>query len=81
MGELKHVIRNPNGPELIHYLLTPLNLILYTLRQKHPNQSQLAQDVWTPPLIKDARELLLNCLTSREHDMLRSLGPAWIRTA
>ena len=78
IGELKHIIHNPNGPELIHYLLSPLQFILVSLRQKHPNQAQLAQSIRTPVLIKDARELLVNCLTSREHDIIKNLGPAWL---
>jgi hypothetical protein len=81
LGELKHIIHNPNAPELIHYLLSPLQFILYTLRTKHANQLQLAQEVWLPALTREAKELLLNCLTSKEHEILRNLGPAWIRTA
>jgi epidermal growth factor receptor kinase substrate 8 len=80
LGELKHVIHNPNAAELTHYLLSPLQFIVHTLRRKHTNQLQLAQDVWTPALTKEARELLVNCLTSKEHEILRNLGPAWIRT-
>ncbi|CAF0898529.1 unnamed protein product [Adineta steineri] len=80
LGELKHIIHNPNAPELIHYLLSPLQFIVYTLQTKHPNQLQLAQDIWTPTLTKETKELLFNCLTSKEHDILRNLGPAWIRT-
>ncbi|CAF0737754.1 unnamed protein product [Didymodactylos carnosus] len=81
LGELKHIIHNPNAPELIHYLLSPLQFILYTLRNKHVKQLQVAKDIWSPALNKEARELLLNCLTSKEHEILRNLGPAWIRTA
>ncbi|CAF1266520.1 unnamed protein product [Rotaria sordida] len=81
LGELKHIIHNPNAPELIHYLLSPLQFILYTLRTKHVNQLKIAQDIWVPGLTKEAKELLLNCLTSKEHDILRNLGPAWVRTA
>jgi len=81
LGELKHIIHNPNAPELIHYLLSPLHFILYTLRTKHINQLQLAQEIWIPALTKEARDLLLNCLTSKEHEILRNLGPAWVRTA
>ena len=80
LGELKHIIHNPNAPELVHYLLSPLQFILYILRTKHVNQLQLAQDIWTPAIIREARELLTNCLTSKEHEILRNLGPAWIRT-
>ncbi|CAF3557772.1 unnamed protein product [Rotaria sp. Silwood1] len=79
LGELKHIIHNPNAPELVHYLLSPLQFILYTLRTKHPNQLKIAQDIWVPGLTKEAKELLLNCLTSKEHDILRNLGPAWVR--
>ncbi|UJR13914.1 hypothetical protein I4U23_000920 [Adineta vaga] len=80
LGELKHIIHNPNAPELVHYLLSPLQFIIYTLRSKHANHVQITQEVWTPALRKEAKELLLNCLTSKEHEILRNLGPAWIRT-
>ncbi|CAF1901629.1 unnamed protein product [Rotaria magnacalcarata] len=81
LGELKHIIHNPNAPELVHYILSPLQFILYTLRTKHINQLKLAQDIAVPAITKEAKELLLNCLTSKEHEILRNLGPAWIRTA
>lgn len=81
LGELKHIIHNPNAPELIHYLLSPLQFILYVLRSKHVHQLQVAQEVWLPILTREAKDLLLNCLTSKEHEMLRNLGPAWSRTA
>ena len=81
IGDLRQMIQKPSGAELIHYLLTPLQLILHTLREKMASQPQLAQSIWTPALTKDARELLLNCLTSKEVETLKSLGPAWIRTA
>jgi len=81
LGELKHIIHNPNAPELIHYLLSPLQFILYVLRTKHTHQLQLAQEVWIPTLTREAKDLLLNCLTSKEHEMLKNLGPAWSRTA
>jgi epidermal growth factor receptor kinase substrate 8 len=81
LGELKHIIHNPNAPELIHYLLSPLQFILYTLRTKHIHQLQLAQEIWIPAVTKEAKDLLLNCLTSKEHEILRNLGPSWVRTA
>lgn len=81
LGELKHIIHNPNAPELIHYLLSPLQFILYTLRTKHPTQLQLAQEIWKPSLTKEARDLLVNCLTSKEQEVLRNLGQAWVRAS
>jgi epidermal growth factor receptor kinase substrate 8 len=80
LGELKHIIHNPNAPELIHYLLSPLQFIIYTLRSKHINQLKIAQEIWIPALTRETRDLLLNCLTSKEHEILRNLGPAWVRT-
>ena len=70
LGELKHIIHNPNAPELVHYLLSPLQFILYTLRSKHVNHSQITQEIWIPALTREAKELLLNCLTSKEHEIL-----------
>ncbi|CAF0730375.1 unnamed protein product [Adineta ricciae] len=81
LGELKHIIHKPNAPELVHYLLSPLHFIVSTLRTKHPTQLQIAQDVWSPALTKETRELLINCLTSKEQEILRNLGPAWIRSS
>ena len=81
LGELKHVIHNPNAPELVHYLLSPLQFILYTLRTKHAHQLQLARDIWIPPLTRTARDLLSSCLTTKEHEILKGLGPAWIQIA
>ncbi|CAF4833581.1 unnamed protein product [Rotaria sp. Silwood1] len=80
LGELKHIIHSPNAPELVHYLLSPLQLILHALRTKHPNQLQLVYDTWTPALTREAKELLANCLTSKEQEVLWNLGPAWTRT-
>lgn len=81
LAELRHIIHSPNASELVHYLLSPLQLIVITLRSKHPNQLQLAQDIWSPALTREARDLLFNCLTSKEQETLHNLGPAWIRIA
>ena len=80
LSKLKYRLQNPSSSDLIHYLLSPLHVILQTLNRKHPTQLQLAQNVWTPALTKEAKELLKNCLTSKELEILHSLGPAWIRS-
>lgn len=74
LARLKAHIHDPNAPELVHFLFTPLTLIVSTLRETAslayvPELKGLARSVWTPLLSRDAKELLLNCLTSREQDL------------
>lgn len=75
LAKLKAHIHDPNAPELVHFLFTPLTLIFNTTKDQ-PYRG-LSKTVWTPLLTKDGKELLLNCLTSREQDLWLLLGEAW----
>ena len=57
-------IHEPNAPELVHFLFTPLALIVDASHdsQYGPN---LPEKVVTPLLTKQAVDLLLNRLTSK----------------
>lgn len=73
LARLKAHIHDPNAPELVHFLFTPLALIVNTLNKDMavaaPDLKGLTRTVWLPLLSRDAKELLLNCLTSREQDL------------
>lgn len=77
LARLKAHIHDPNAPELVHFLFTPLALIVNstaTLVGKElpmtPNDlNSIARSIWLPLLTREAKELLLNCLTSKEQDL------------
>lgn len=76
LAKLKSHIHDPNAPELVHFLFTPLALIVDAARDSNygPN---LAAKVTSPLLTKDAVDLLSNCCTSKENDLWLSLGDPW----
>jgi epidermal growth factor receptor kinase substrate 8 len=78
LARLKAFIHEPNAPELVHFLFTPLALIVNATRD--PAYRGLTQTVWQPLMSRDAKELLVNCLTSKEQDLWESLGEAWLVT-
>lgn len=78
LAKLKAHVHDPNAPELVHFLFTPLALIANTTRE--PPFQGLSKTVWQPLLTKEAKDLLLNCLTSKEQDLWISLGDAWTVT-
>lgn len=75
LAKLKAHIHDPNAPELVHFLFTPLSLIVNTTKEQ-PYRG-LSKTVWNPLLTKDAKDLLLNCLTSKEQDLWLLLGDSW----
>lgn len=74
LARLKAHIHDPNAPELVHFLFTPLALIVNTVTKEAPDTGLrgLTKTIWFPMVSKDAKELLLNCLTSKEQDL-------WVR--
>ncbi|XP_071795516.1 epidermal growth factor receptor kinase substrate 8-like isoform X2 [Asterias amurensis] len=72
LAKLKNHIHDPNAPELIHFLMVPLDLII-----KSCQSTELASNIVSPLLTPQAVDILQNCLTSREADLWRSLGRAW----
>ena len=64
LAKLKAHIHEPNAPELVHFLFTPLALIVDASHdsQYGPN---VPSKVLTPLLTKQSVDLLLNCLTSK----------------
>lgn len=77
LAKLKAHIHDPNAPELVHFLFTPLALIVDASHDTcyDPN---LPARVAEPLPTRDAVNLLNNCVTSKEMELLRSLGDAWL---
>ncbi|XP_011201314.1 epidermal growth factor receptor kinase substrate 8-like protein 2 isoform X2 [Bactrocera dorsalis] len=77
LAKLKAHIHDPNAPELVHFLFTPLALIVEASSDTY-YESQLPARVINPLLTREAINLLINCVTSKETELWRSLGDAWI---
>lgn len=76
-ARLKGHIHDPNAPELVHFLFTPLALVVEASRDSVLGTIQLPEKVIAPLLSADTLDLLRGCLTSKERDLLKSLGDAW----
>ena len=76
LAKLKAHIHDPNAPELVHFLFTPLALIVEAASDTY-YESQLPARVVNPLLTREAVNLLINCVTSKETELWRSLGDAW----
>ncbi|XP_023228277.1 epidermal growth factor receptor kinase substrate 8-like protein 2 [Centruroides sculpturatus] len=77
LAKLKSHIHDPNAPELVHFLFTPLALIVDAAKDSNYS-SNLPARVVTPLLTREAVDLLMNCCTSKETDLWNSLGDAWL---
>ncbi|XP_076347209.1 epidermal growth factor receptor kinase substrate 8-like isoform X6 [Tachypleus tridentatus] len=77
LARLRNHIHEPNAPELVHFLFTPLTVIVEAARDSNygPN---VADKVVAPLLTGDAIDLLKNCCTSKESDLWYSLGETWV---
>ncbi|KAH7639992.1 epidermal growth factor receptor kinase substrate 8-like protein 1 [Dermatophagoides farinae] len=78
LAKLKGCIHDPNAPELVHFLFTPLAIIIEAARANEPPVDPSL--VGIPYLSPDAIELLSNCCTSKEFDLWQSLGNNWIQS-
>lgn len=76
LAKLKSHIHDPNAPELIHFLFTPLALIVDASHDSYYTPP-IAGQVIDPLLTREAINLLVNCVTSKETELWRSLGDAW----
>lgn len=77
LAKLKAHIHDPNAPELVHFLFTPLSLIYEASRDPVHGGRDLAESATRPSITQDAKQLLLNCLTSKELELWQSLGKSW----
>ncbi|KAL1492771.1 hypothetical protein ABEB36_010970 [Hypothenemus hampei] len=76
LAKLKAHIHDPNAPELVHFLFTPLALIVESSHDYYFDQ-HIPQNVIAPLLTREAINLLNNCVTSKETELWHSLGNAW----
>ncbi|XP_037045483.1 epidermal growth factor receptor kinase substrate 8-like isoform X2 [Bradysia coprophila] len=76
LAKLKAHIHDPNAPELVHFLFTPLALIVDASHDTYYDPNIPAR-VINPLLTHQAINLLINCVTSKEHELWKSLGDAW----
>ncbi|XP_075586679.1 uncharacterized protein LOC124490506 isoform X2 [Dermatophagoides farinae] len=75
LAKLNGCIHDPNAPELVHFLFTPLAIIIQAAHENEPPMDPSLVEI--PYLSPDAIEFLLNCCTSIECDLWRSLGDNW----
>lgn len=76
LARLRAHIHDPNAPELVHFLFTPLALIVDAAQDAA--DGRLPSRVVQPLLTRDALNLLANCVTSKETELWHSLGDAWL---
>lgn len=76
LARLKSQIHDPNAPELVHFLFTPLALIIDALHDAYYEPS-IPSRIVSPLMTYEAINLLTNCVTSKESELWRSLGDAW----
>jgi epidermal growth factor receptor kinase substrate 8 len=77
LAKLKAHIHDPNAPELVHFLFTPLSLIYEASRDPFHGNQNLGDQAVPPVLTGEAKQLLLNCLTSKEIELWQALGKHW----
>ncbi|GLV39392.1 uncharacterized protein CBL_13271 [Carabus blaptoides fortunei] len=77
LAKLKAHIHDPNAPELVHFLFTPLALIVDASHETYYDPN-LPAKVVSPLLTREAVNLLMNCVTSKETELWHSLGNAWL---
>ncbi|KAJ8678806.1 hypothetical protein QAD02_014593 [Eretmocerus hayati] len=77
LAKLKAHIHDPNAPELVHFLFTPLALIVDASHDTN-YEPNLPAKVVSPLLTREAVNLLMNCVTSKETELWHSLGDTWL---
>ncbi|XP_032895444.1 epidermal growth factor receptor kinase substrate 8 isoform X10 [Amblyraja radiata] len=74
LAKLKSHIQNPSAVDLIHFLFTPLNMVLQT-----SGGPELGGSILSPLLTKDAIDFLNTCVTAEEKAVWFSLGETWTK--
>ncbi|GMR50850.1 hypothetical protein PMAYCL1PPCAC_21045, partial [Pristionchus mayeri] len=75
LAKLKNHIHEPNAPELLHFLFSPLQVILEACHRGHGRP--IAPQVVSPLISLEARDLMDNCLSSKEMEIWMSMGDTW----
>ncbi|KAM4651742.1 epidermal growth factor receptor kinase substrate 8-like protein 1 isoform 2-T3 [Discoglossus pictus] len=74
LARLRYNIVNPSSVELIHFLFSPLKTLVDS-----SGGPELAAEITTPMLTKEAVTLLQECLDEKETELWTSLGPNWTK--
>uniref|UniRef100_A0A8B9D1G9 Epidermal growth factor receptor kinase substrate 8 n=1 Tax=Anser cygnoides TaxID=8845 RepID=A0A8B9D1G9_ANSCY len=74
LAKLKFHIQNPSAAELVHFLFTPLHMVVQTT-----GGPELASTVLSPLLTKDTIDFLQYTVTSEEGQLWMSLGDTWTK--
>ncbi|XP_071671596.1 epidermal growth factor receptor kinase substrate 8 isoform X3 [Patagioenas fasciata] len=74
LAKLKFHIQNPSAAELVHFLFTPLKMVVQTT-----GGPELAGTVLSPLLTKDTIDFLRYTVTSEEGQLWMSLGDTWTK--
>ncbi|XP_042529415.1 LOW QUALITY PROTEIN: epidermal growth factor receptor kinase substrate 8 [Dipodomys spectabilis] len=74
LAKLKLHIQNPSAADLVHFLFTPLNMVVQAT-----GGPKLASSVLSPLLTKDTVDFLSRTVTPEERDLWLSLGETWLK--
>ncbi|KAM4820347.1 LOW QUALITY PROTEIN: epidermal growth factor receptor kinase substrate 8 [Thomomys bottae] len=74
LAKLKPHIQNPSAADLIHFLFTPLNMVVQAT-----GGPQLASSVLSPLLTKDTLDFLNHTVSPDERQLWLSLGETWLK--
>ncbi|XP_043825212.1 LOW QUALITY PROTEIN: epidermal growth factor receptor kinase substrate 8 [Dromiciops gliroides] len=74
LAKLKSHIQNPSAEDLVHFLYTPLNMVVQAT-----GGPELASTVLSPLLTKDAIDFLNQTVSVEERQLWMSLGETWLK--
>ncbi|XP_055761113.1 epidermal growth factor receptor kinase substrate 8a isoform X2 [Salvelinus fontinalis] len=74
LGKLKTLIQNPSADDLVHFLFTPLRMVIQT-----SGGTELAKSVVVPLLTRKAIDFLHSAGTAEERHLWVALGEGWTK--
>lgn len=74
LAKLKSHIQNPSAADLVHFLFTPLNMVVQAT-----GGPELASTVLSPLFTKDTVDFLNYTVTADERQLWMSLGDTWLK--
>ncbi|XP_060699198.1 epidermal growth factor receptor kinase substrate 8a isoform X5 [Hemiscyllium ocellatum] len=74
LAKLRTHIQNPSAVDLVHFLFTPLNMVIQT-----SGGPEMGRSVLSPLLTKDAIDFLNTCVTLEEREIWFSLNETWTK--
>uniref|UniRef100_A0A674DU54 EGFR pathway substrate 8a, signaling adaptor n=1 Tax=Salmo trutta TaxID=8032 RepID=A0A674DU54_SALTR len=74
LGKLKSHIQNPSADDLVHFLFTPLRMVIQT-----SGGTELAKSVVVPLLTREAIDFLHSAGTAEERQLWVALGDGWTK--